>query len=153
MQQPKAIPAITPEIHLTIPTFRSRGGQQLDLRGRSHFETAVMRNLKSRGTAFFYEPINLVYTSLYKPDILLPNGILVEVKGLFDAADRHKLLSVRENNPSCDIRLLFQRDNRISSTSRMRYSDWCKKHGFQYHIGAAVPESWLLAPPLAPKVK
>ena len=144
---------MTPEHHLTIPTFRSRHGSQLDLRGRSQFETNVLRNLKTRGAEFYYEPINLVYTSLYKPDILLPNGILVEVKGLFDAADRHKLLSVRENNPSCDIRLLFQRDNKINSASKMRYSDWCKKHGFQYHIGVTVPESWLLEPPLEPKAK
>ena len=116
----------------------------VDIRGRSQFEAQVVRGLQDAGIAFYYEPISLVYTSIYKPDILLTNGVIVEVKGLFDAADRHKLLSVRANNPSCDIRLLFQRDNKISSTSNMHYSDWCKKYGFQYHVGTKVPREWAL---------
>jgi hypothetical protein len=53
------------------------------------------------------------------------------------------MLAVKEHNPDTDIRILFQTDNWISKKKTSRYSDWCDKNGFIYHIGEEVPESWV----------
>lgn len=97
-----------------------------------------------------YEDQTLYYTipeqvHKYKPDFTLPNNVIIEVKGRFTAADRRKMAFVIEQNPEKDIRLLFQTDNKISSNSRTRYSDWCKKRGIKYHVSSRgeVPKEWL----------
>jgi hypothetical protein len=53
------------------------------------------------------------------------------------------LLAVRESNPNIDLRLLFQRDQAIRKGSKTRYSNWCEKHNFMYHVGEELNPSWL----------
>lgn len=77
----------------------------------------------------------------YTPDFVLPNGIIIECKGRFKAADRTKHLLIQEQWPELDIRFVFMQDNKLSTTSTTRYSDWCMKHGFEYAIGN-IPEGW-----------
>src|ERR1051326_3234886 len=43
----------------------------------------------------------------YKPDFVLPNGIIVEGKGIFEADDREKMLLIKDQYPDLDIRLVF----------------------------------------------
>lgn len=66
----------------------------------------------------------------YTPDFVLPNGIIIETKGVWDAEDRKKHLLIKEQHPNLDIRLslvgqllLFTRDLRLPthhSVTRMR---------------------------------
>jgi hypothetical protein len=45
----------------------------------------------------------------YRPDFTLPNGIIIEGKGIFEAADREKHLLLKEQRPDLDIRFVFSR--------------------------------------------
>lgn len=67
----------------------------------------------------------------------------LEVKGYFRTQDQVKMRAVKLANPNEDIRILFQRDNKINKHSKMHYSDWAVKYGFQYTIGV-IPEEWLV---------
>jgi len=111
---------------------------------RSGFEATLTSDMEFRGLPFEYEPKDghLTYMLDYIPDFRLPNGILVEAKGYFDAEDRTKMKRVKQANPEADIRMVFMRDQPINKRSKTLYSDWCKKHGFPYHIGRSIPEEW-----------
>lgn len=80
----------------------------------------------------------------YIPDftIDLPNGhtIYIEMKGWYRYEDQVKMKYVKETNPDLDIRMVFPQNNLIGK--HMRYSDWCEKYGFPYHIGPLVPVGW-----------
>jgi hypothetical protein len=79
----------------------------------------------------------------YTWDFTLPNGIIVETKGVFDAKDRAKHLLVKEQYPELDIRLVFTRSKAtIAKGSKTTLADWCEKHGFKY-ADKLIPESWL----------
>jgi hypothetical protein len=94
-----------------------------------------------------YETVALPYTvrKNYWPDFVCqrPDGstFYLEVKGYFRAEDRVKLRAVKQENPGIDVRLVFGANNKISSKSKMRYSDWCDKYGFPYCI-KEVPQEW-----------
>ena len=94
-----------------------------------------------------YETTRLPYTlrRYYLPDFVCRRAdgsiFYIEVKGYFRGSDRVKLRAVREANPLADVRLLFAADNKINAKSKMRYSDWCKKHGFEYAV-KELPETW-----------
>lgn len=119
-------------------TARRTGGM------RSTFERSLWDNARSDFLELEYEPkdAHLEYSLVYIPDFRLPNGILVEAKGLFDSTDRTKMLRVKQSNPEADIRFVFMANNKINPKSKTRYSDWCEKHGFKYHIGREIPEEW-----------
>ena len=111
---------------------------------RSSFEATLVSDLEFRGLDFEYEPKDnhLTYMLEYIPDFRLPNGILVEAKGYFDPTDRTKMLRVKQANPEADIRFVFMANNKINPRSATRYSDWCDKHGFKWHVGRSIPEEW-----------
>lgn len=130
---------------------------------RSGFEDRVAELLQERGIEFTYEeysyqyeePLrknlascadcgstNLQRTGWYTPDFFLENGVIIESKGRFTAADRRKMLAVKEGHPDLDIKMLFMRDNKIAKNSNTKYSDWCEKHGFDYSI-VELKEEWL----------
>jgi hypothetical protein len=71
--------------------------------------------------------------------------VYVESKGNFTAADRKKMKLVVEQNPGLDIRMLFQRDNKLQRNSKTKYSDWCRKNGIDFAVSPTghVPEGWL----------
>lgn len=78
-------------------------------------------------------------THEYNPDFMLSykdfTPKYIEYKGRFEAADRQKLLAVKEQCPDVEILLAFPYDAYISNKNvknRKRISDWCKKHGFDY---------------------
>ncbi len=111
---------------------------------RSTFEANLCNDMDARGLTYSYEPkdAHLGYMLEYIPDFVLPNGIVVEAKGWFDSTDRTKMLRVKQANPTRDIRFIFMADNKLNKGSKMRYSDWCTKHGFLYAIGKSIPEGW-----------
>ena len=78
----------------------------------------------------------------YTPDYVLPNGIIIETKGLFHAEDREKHLLVREQHPDLDIRFVFTKSRtRIYPGSKTTVAMWCEKHGFLY-AEQLIPLEW-----------
>jgi hypothetical protein len=115
---------------------------------RSKFEATVALSLNKRGLSFRYEGRALPYTvqSIYTPDFILPNGVIVETKGLFDQDDRRKMVAVKAQHPDLDIRLCFMKaDVKLSRAPRsLKYWQWAERHGFPWCEGH-IPTSWFNA--------
>jgi len=122
---------------------------------RSLLEIEVVKmldKLKKKAKAkVTYESEALPYIlpeRLYVPDFVVTRKdgsvLYIEVKGYLDRDSTRKMLAVKECNPDLEIVFLFSKDNPIRKGAKMRYSDWCKKHGFKYSIGE-VPEEWLIS--------
>ncbi len=78
----------------------------------------------------------------YTPDFLLPNGILVEAKGIFDSTDRAKHLLVKSQFPGLDIRFVFTRSAAsIGNGSKTTLAMWCQKYGYKFS-DKLIPPSW-----------
>jgi len=102
--------------------------------------------LTQANVAFSYETIRLPYTldKTYKPDFILPNGVIIEVKGYWTGADRTKHLKVREAHPQLDIRFCFMNpNNRLNKRSNTTYAQWCDKKGFTW-CHRTIPKDWIL---------
>lgn len=106
--------------------------------------------LTGNGVRFDYEPFRISYTpkaAHYLPDILLPNGILVEVKGYFTSKDRSKHLQIHQQYPELDVRFVFGRaHNKLAKKSPNTYASWCDLKGFQW-AEKVIPASWLIEAP------
>jgi len=112
---------------------------------RSGLEAKVALDLTLKNIKFSYEKLKIPYQkkkSVYTPDFQLQNGIIVETKGRFVAADRAKHLAVKEQNPEYDIRFVFERNLTLSKVSKTTYGMWCDKHGFKWAM-KKVPEEWI----------
>ena len=112
---------------------------------RSGFEQTLANQLQRSGVAFEYETIKLEYRKIatYTPDFILPNGIIIEAKGLWTVEDRTKHLLVREQHPHLDIRLVFMNAfNKIRKGSNTTYARWCEKKNIIY-ANKQIPKSWL----------
>lgn len=85
----------------------------------------------------------------YTPDfrVLTPNesdealAYFIETKGYFRPEDRRTLKAVREQNKAIDLRILFQRDQKLYKRGRDKYSDWAEREGFEYAV-QKVPNNW-----------
>ena len=83
----------------------------------------------------------------YTPDFFLPNGVIVETKGLFTAADRRKHLEVKRQHPELDIRFVFSSSkSKINKGSKTTYGMWCEKYGYQY-ADRDIPKDWFKGEP------
>ena len=115
-------------------------------------EEDVAAELEDAGVAFQYEKVKVEYVkpatkSRYLVDFVLPNGIYVETKGRFVAADRIKHQNIKRQHPELDIRFVFSNPNaRLTKTSRTTYADWCDKHGFKW-AKRSIPPEWIAEPP------
>ena len=110
---------------------------------RSGFESTVMEDLEERKVTYTYEGTKIPYVSEhhYYPDLVLGNGVIVEIKGYFPSPDRRKMRLVKEQNPKLDIRLLFQRDSLLYKGALSTYSQWATKHGFPWAL-KEIPNDW-----------
>ena len=117
---------------------------------RSTFETTVCQFLDLEGIKYKYEPDAIEYfhePSTYTPDLKLENGIYIELKGYFDAADRKKHLLIKQQHPDLDIRFVFMKPkNKLNKNSATTYGDWCDQHGFKW-AGGTIPLSWVKEKP------
>ena len=127
---------------------------------RSGLELQVAQELTDANVAFQYEPYRIKYeqpakTRTYVPDFVLPNDIIIELKGRFPTADRQKMLMVKASRPDLDIRFIFSNPNtRIGKKSSTTYAMWCDKNDFPYAKAAtkaqlragmsSIPKEWLL---------
>lgn len=131
---------------------------------RSKFETKIAAKLDELGVDYEYESYQLEYdeplrknrascsacgstallrTGWYTPDFYIKlSKVFIETKGRFTAADRRKMLAVREAHPDEKIVMLFMRDNRIHKNSKTYYSDWCMENNYDFAIGEP-KEEWL----------
>jgi hypothetical protein len=115
---------------------------------RSGLESKVSDQLKVLGIPFEYEKLKIKYSvnevRTYTPDfVILSNGIIVETKGRFVAADRKKHLLIQRQKPFLDIRFVFSNSKaKINKGSPTSYADWCDKHGFMW-ADKLIPEEWL----------
>ena len=116
---------------------------------KSGLEETISQQIESQGIKVEYETEKLPYiipasNHTYSPDFKLPNGIRVETKGRFVAADRKKHLLVKEQNPNIDIRFVFSNSkNKITKKSKTTYGDWCEKNGYKY-ADKIIPNEWFL---------
>lgn len=104
--------------------------------------------MKQAGIKATYEKHKLTYLipateHKYTPDFVLPNGIIIEAKGLFETEDRQKHLLIKKQYPHLEIRFVFSNPNtKIYKGSKTSYADWCKKYGYKYAT-RYIPDDWL----------
>ena len=114
---------------------------------RSGLEDRISEQLKGLKVPFKYEEFKIKYevneVRTYTPDFELPNGIIIESKGRFVAADRKKHLLVQKQHPELDIRFVFSNSKaKISKGSKTTLGMWCDKHGYMY-ADKLIPEEWI----------
>jgi hypothetical protein len=115
---------------------------------RSGLEEKIAAKIHGAGLEVRFEDFKIPYIMpqsehKYTPDFLLPNGIILEGKGIFDASDRAKHLLVRAQYPELDIRLVFTRSSApITKGSKTTYAMWCKKHDIKF-CDKLPPDDWL----------
>ena len=119
---------------------------------RSGLEEANAQFLLDRGVPVEYEKRTLTYvqpevTRKYTPDFILPNGIVIETKGLFTVEDRKKHLLIQGTHPFLELRFVFANANqRLYKGAKTTYGEWCRKHKFTY-AHKEIPEQWLMEKP------
>ena len=114
---------------------------------RSGLEEKVANLLDGLGVTYEYESTRVPYTIQhhYCPDFILPNHVLLETKGYWDAADRRKIKAVKKDNPDLDLRMVFQAPfNKISKKSKTTYAMWCDKHDIPWTSFHNIPIEWLI---------
>ena len=111
---------------------------------RSGFEQQVSLQLEKAGVEYEYETMRIKFTPkerMYKPDFILPNGVILEAKGRFTGADRSKHDLIRKQHPELDIRFVFMVNNTLSKVSKTTYTDWCDKRDIPWCI-VNIPKDW-----------
>lgn len=115
---------------------------------KSKFEDRIARQLSRYGVKPEYETYRIPYviptkTSMYSPDFLLPNGIFIEIKGLWTLKDRQKHLLIKSQYRTLDIRLVFSNSRKkISKCSLTSYADFCENNGIKF-ADKLIPKDWL----------
>lgn len=114
---------------------------------RSGLELRISESLKEQGVPFQYEGMKIEWEDLayrtYTPDFILDNGIIIESKGMFTAADRRKHLAIQKQHPELDIRFVFENSRRkLRKGAKSTYAEWCIKYNFRYY-DRIIPEDWL----------
>ena len=132
---------------MTLPRRRGTPVHYEGVRYKSAFEASVARHAAQHGIGFDYEGVLIAYVThhVYRPDFVLPSGVLVEVKGYFPAADRAKLLAIRAAHPELDIRLVFQNPRtKIAKGRETSYGTWASVNGFTW-AALTIPPEWAAA--------
>lgn len=125
---------------------------------RSGLEEKVAEQFRRAGIKFRFEEVTLPFVEpaknrRYTPDFVLPNGIIIETKGLFTTEDRQKMVLIKKTYPALDIRLVFSNANaRIAKASKTTYSMWAEKNGYPW-AHKEVPSEWLTEPPELHRVR
>ncbi len=116
---------------------------------KSGLEDKVAEQIEAAGHQVRYEKLKLPWVQpqsehSYRPDFLLDNGIVVETKGLWETADRKKMLLVKAQHPNLDIRMVFSNAMaKIAKASKTTYAKFCDDHGIKW-AHRAIPREWFL---------
>ena len=114
---------------------------------RSGLEKQVADLLSELGVSYEYESkkISYVIQHHYTPDFILPNHVVLECKGYWDAQDRRKIKTIKKDNPDIDLRMVFQAPfNTISKKSKTTYAQWCDNLGIPWTSFTNIPLDWLI---------
>ncbi len=114
---------------------------------RSGLEVRLSEYLTNLEVNYIYEGIKIEWEDLayrtYTPDFVLPNGIIIETKGLFTMSDRRKHICISNQHPKLDIRFVFTSSRRkLQKGSKTTYATWCDKNKFLF-ADRVIPEEWL----------
>lgn len=115
---------------------------------RSGLEEKNARHLETLGCPVEYETFVIPWVMpqsfrRYTADFRLPNGIIVETKGIWDAQDRAKHLFIKQQYPDLDIRLVFTRaKSTIGPNSKTTLGDWATANGFKW-AEKLIPKEWV----------
>lgn len=116
---------------------------------RSGLEERVAKQLQDLKVLFEYETLKINYKkperiAYYRPDFILPNGIIIETKGQFPTKDRKKHKLIKEQfGDKYDIRFVFSNSkNRIGTKSKTTYAIWCERLNFKYS-DCEIPTAWI----------
>lgn len=118
---------------------------------RSGLEVRIAQQMVDAGIDYRYESDKIPYVipasnHVYNPDFILPNGIIVEGKGLFEIADRKKHLLIKAQYPHLDIRFVFSSPTqKLYKGSKTTYAMWCDKNNYKY-AKTFIPASWFKEP-------
>lgn len=118
---------------------------------RSGLEEKNAQHLESHGIKVLYEQRKIKYSvpavmRTYTPDFELPNGIIVETKGLWELVDRAKMLHIKTQYPELDLRLVFTRASTpIYKGSNTTYGEWATAHDFKW-AERLIPAAWWREP-------
>lgn len=118
---------------------------------RSQLEEKIAAQLDSLYVKYRYEEGKVPYIipaskHAYSPDFVLPNGIIIEAKGLFEVDDRKKHLLIKAQHPDLDIRFVFSSSRtKISSGSKTTVAEWSEKNGYLF-AEKLIPKHWLKEP-------
>ncbi len=112
--------------------------------GLEHKLSIYLDELKQN---YGYESIKIEWEDLayrtYTPDFILDNGIIIETKGRFLAADRRKHLAIKKQHPKLDIRFVFTNSRaKLRKGAKSNYAEWYIRYGFWYY-DRIIPEDWL----------
>lgn len=116
---------------------------------RSGLEEKLATQIESAGLPSVFESFEVKYVKpasnhTYTPDFVLPSGIIIEGKGIFDSDDRKKHELIRAQHPELDIRFVFSNANaKLYKGSPTSYAAWCVKNGFKYAT-KVIPKEWLM---------
>ena len=128
-----------------VEKYEGKYAKARELGYRSMYEMQIMAHIEENGLTVEYEPFKIPYLMKgnYVPDMVLPNGIIVEAKGYFDNRARAKMVAVKKHNPELDIRFVFMnsRTKLRKGGSQATYADWCKRYGFPFADGM-IPLKW-----------
>ena len=111
---------------------------------RNQFEEKLASFLEEKRVAYEYETRILSYTleGRYKPDFILPNGIIIEAKGFFRLTAQRILRAIKKQHPELDIRLVFYDCNKKVQGSNLTCKAWATKYNFKF-ADKAIPIEWI----------
>lgn len=133
---------------------------------RSQFELAVMQsNERLRLTMYESRALPLLLPTTYLPDLILPNGLVVELKGrhpqVMAALEKPRALNLllhpnssltkvaassrpksSSNLPFLGVALLTQTDFKLPRAKKKRISEWCRKNDILWAPGPEIPDAW-----------
>lgn len=118
---------------------------------RSGLEDKISKQLDSKCIHYDYERYRIPYIlpeshHTYLPDFLLPNGIFIEAKGIWESDDRKKHLLIREQHPDLDIRIVFSNSrSKLYKGSPTSYAEFCEKNNIKF-ADKLIPLDWLKEP-------
>ena len=113
---------------------------------RSQYERDVIENMLRQRKLVQYEseqvPYKVIETRTYTPDLVLPSGVWVELKGWLRRDDRVKPRRIVAAYPTRNFCILFQKEKPWQKKGKTTNVEWARKVGLIAAAGDTIPDSW-----------
>lgn len=109
-----------------------------DIAVRSKLEIKLGEMLTDVNVPWQYEVSKINYSipeskHVYTADFTLPNGILLEGKGILaDYQERTKYVLLKQQHPDMDLRFVFDDPQKKCGGMKMTHSEWAIKNSFKF---------------------